>query len=107
MNDHGRREPTCRFGQALRHRTVCGVDYVDARSTWKDTMMRARTGDTLVVPGSHTRTGLIVSVVGPNGAPPYVVKWLADGHIAMVTPDQYSRIVPAARGLAQIPLADQ
>jgi hypothetical protein len=66
--------------------------------------MRARAGDTLLVSGSHTRTGLIVRVVGQNGAPPYVVKWLADGHIAMVTPDQYSRIVPAPRGPAQVPL---
>jgi hypothetical protein len=59
--------------------------------------MRARAGDTLVVPGSHsqTRTGVILRVVGQNGAPPYVIKWLADGHIAMVTPDQYSRIVAA------------
>jgi hypothetical protein len=55
--------------------------------------MRARVGDTLVVPGSHARTGLIVRVVGQNGAPPYVIKWLADGHIAMVTPGEYSRIV--------------
>jgi hypothetical protein len=69
--------------------------------------MRACAGDTLVVPGSHPRTGLIVRVAGKNGTPPYVVKWLADGHIAMVTPGQYSRIVPAPRGLAQIPLADQ
>jgi hypothetical protein len=69
--------------------------------------MRARAGDTLVVSGSDSRTGLIVRVVGPNGAPPYVVKWLADGHIAMVTPDQYSRIVSATPGLAQPPLADQ
>jgi hypothetical protein len=69
--------------------------------------MRARAGDTLVVPGSHTRTGLIVRVVGRNGTPPYVVKWLADGHIAMVTPGEYSRIVPASGGLTQIPLADQ
>jgi hypothetical protein len=55
--------------------------------------MRARVGDTLVVSGSHARTGLIVRVVGQNGAPPYVIKWLADGHIAMVTPGEYSRIV--------------
>ena len=64
--------------------------------------MRARAGDTLLVSGSHTRTGLIVRVVGQNGAPPYVVKWLADGHIAMVTPDQYSRIPAPAP--AQVPL---
>jgi hypothetical protein len=36
------------------------------------------------------------SVVGKNGAPPYVIKWLNDGHIAMVTPDPYSRIVRAS-----------
>lgn len=58
-------------------------------------VMRARVGDLLVVPGNQTRTGLVVGVVGQNGAPPYVIKWLTDGHIAMVTPDQYSRIVQA------------
>jgi hypothetical protein len=26
-----------------------------------------------------------------------VIKWLSDGHIAMVTPSQYSRIVPAGQ----------
>ena len=60
--------------------------------------MRAHVGDTLVVPGSKTRTGIILRVVGQNGAPPYVIKWLADGHIAMVTPSEYSRIVPAPDG---------
>jgi signal transduction histidine kinase len=45
--------------------------------------MRARVGDTLVVSGSHARTGLIVRVVGQNGAPPYVIKWLADGDEVM------------------------
>lgn len=69
--------------------------------------MRARAGDTLVVSGGHARSGLIVRVVGQDGAPPYVVKWLADGHIAMVTPDQYSRIAPAQDGLAWVPLDDQ
>jgi hypothetical protein len=89
------------------HQIIGGGFDGDSRSTRKSAVMRARAGDTLRVPGSHTRTGLIVAVVGPNGAPPYVVKWLADGHIAMVTPDQYSRIVPAPRGLGQVPLADQ
>jgi hypothetical protein len=60
--------------------------------------MRARVGDTLVVSGSQARTGLIVRVVGQNGAPPYVIKWLADGHIAMVTPGEYSRIVSGPGG---------
>jgi Domain of unknown function (DUF1918) len=50
------------------------------------------------VPGRETRTGLIVRIVGKDGAPPYVIKWLTDGHIAMVTPSEYSRIVPAPDG---------
>jgi hypothetical protein len=58
-------------------------------------VMRASVGDVLVATGSDTRSGVVIDVVGKNGAPPYVVKWLSDGHIAMVTPDQYSRIVPA------------
>jgi hypothetical protein len=57
--------------------------------------MRAHVGDVLVVPGSQSGAGLVIGVVGKDGAPPYVIKWLSDGHIAMVTPDQYSRIIPA------------
>ena len=57
--------------------------------------MRAKVGDLLVVPGLESRTGLVIRVLGQDGAPPYVIKWQSDGHIAMVTPGQYSRIVPA------------
>jgi hypothetical protein len=59
-------------------------------------VMRANVGDMLVVPGRESRVGQVIRVVGPDGAPPYVVKWLSDGHIAMVTPSQYARIVPAS-----------
>jgi hypothetical protein len=55
--------------------------------------MRAKAGDQLVT-GSGC-TGLIVDVLGSGGDPPYVVKWLNSGHIAMVVPDQYARVVPA------------
>jgi Domain of unknown function (DUF1918) len=61
-------------------------------------IMRAAVGDTLVVRGAGIRTGLIIGIIGKNGTPPYVIRWLGDGHIAMVTPDQYSRISPAPRG---------
>ncbi len=55
--------------------------------------MRAQIGDQLVVgPG---RIGIVIGVPAADGSPPYVVKWLKDGHIALVQPDQYSRIVPA------------
>jgi hypothetical protein len=58
--------------------------------------MRAQVGDRLVLPGSPGRGGLVVGVLGNDGAPPYVIKWHRDGHIAMVFPDEYARIVPAA-----------
>ena len=55
--------------------------------------MRARVGDRLVV--GEDRIGEVVGVPSADGSPPYIIKWLKDGHIAMVLPDQYSRIVPA------------
>jgi Domain of unknown function (DUF1918) len=58
--------------------------------------MKANVGDLLVVPGPEYRTGVVVRVVGQDGAPPYVIRWQRDGHIAMVTPGQYARILPPA-----------
>ena len=57
--------------------------------------MRANIGDLLVVPGLESRVGVVIRVLGQDGAPPYVIKWQSDGHIAMVTPSEYSRIVSA------------
>jgi uncharacterized protein DUF1918 len=59
--------------------------------------MRAQVGDRLIVEGDETRTGLIIGVPHADGSPPYVVRWLADGHIAMVSPGGFARIVPADR----------
>jgi Domain of unknown function (DUF1918) len=58
--------------------------------------MKANVGDLLVVPGRESRIGLVIRVLGPDGAPPYIIKWQRDGHIAMVTPGQYARILPPA-----------
>jgi Domain of unknown function (DUF1918) len=57
--------------------------------------MRAHVGDKLLAGGGGS-VGLIVSVLGTDGLPPYVVKWQRGGHIAMVLPDQYARIIPAS-----------
>jgi hypothetical protein len=57
--------------------------------------MRAKIGDRLIVEGDAARTGLIIGVPHADGTPPYIVKWLADGHIAMVSPGDFARIVPA------------
>ena len=55
--------------------------------------MRVQVGDRLVV--GADRVGIVVAVPAKDGSPPYIIKWQKDGHIAMVLPDQYSRIVPA------------
>jgi Domain of unknown function (DUF1918) len=57
--------------------------------------MRAHVGDRLVL--GDDRIGVVIGVPSDDGGPPYIVKWLRDGHIAMVTPDQYSRLVPGQR----------
>ena len=55
--------------------------------------MRARVGDRLVV--GEDRIGEVVGVPSADGLPPYIIKWRKGGHIAMVLPDQYSRVIPA------------
>jgi Domain of unknown function (DUF1918) len=57
--------------------------------------MFAHIGDRLIVEGDLARAGLIIGVPHEDGSPPYIVKWLANGHIAMVSPGQYARIVHA------------
>jgi hypothetical protein len=56
--------------------------------------MFAHVGDRLIVEGDPGRTGLIIGTPHEDGSPPYIVKWLANGHIAMVSPGQFARIVP-------------
>ncbi len=64
-----------------------------AKPVGEVSVVRAQIGDQLVVgPG---RIGIVIGVPAADGSPPYVVKWLKDGHIALVQPDEYSRIVPA------------
>jgi Domain of unknown function (DUF1918) len=56
--------------------------------------MKARVGDRLVLAGGPDRYGVVVGVLGKDGAPPYIIRWRSHGHVAMVFPDQYARIVP-------------
>jgi hypothetical protein len=57
--------------------------------------MFAHIGDRLVVEGDPARTGVIIRIPHEDGSPPYVVRWLANGHIAMVSPGQFARIIRA------------
>lgn len=58
--------------------------------------MRAALGDRVVVPGRHVgeaeRHGEVVEVRGPDGGPPYLVRW-DDGHEGLVVPGAEMRFV--------------
>jgi hypothetical protein len=56
--------------------------------------VRARVGDRLVLAGDPDRYGVVIGVLGQDGAPPYIIRWRS-GHVAMVLPGQYARIVSA------------
>lgn len=60
--------------------------------------MRAVPGDRLIVDGDLTRVGEVIAVPHSDGSPPYVVKWQRSGHIALVSPDSYTSIIPAGSG---------
>jgi hypothetical protein len=58
--------------------------------------MKADVGDRLVTEGPDgTRECLIIGLHQADGSPPYVVRWLTDGHIALVFPGPYTRLVHA------------
>jgi Domain of unknown function (DUF1918) len=52
--------------------------------------MNASVGDRIVVRGhrvgEHERDGEILEVHGPDGGPPFLVRWATDGHTGMVFP---------------------
>jgi hypothetical protein len=57
--------------------------------------MKAVPGDRLLIAGDPGRVGEIIAVPNGDGSPPYVVRWVRSGHIALVSPDSYTSIVPA------------
>jgi len=62
--------------------------------------MKADVGDWLVIKGTtvdkHDQRGLIIDVRSADGTPPYVVRWLADGHEATVYPGPDAIVVTQA-----------
>jgi len=57
--------------------------------------MKAVPGDRLVIDGDDSRAAEVIAVPHQDGSPPYVVRWMRSGHIALVSPDSYSSIIPA------------
>ena len=68
--------------------------------------MKACVGDRLLVDGNGDRVGLVIGVQHEDGTPPYVIKWLSDGHVALVFPGEYARIVPASHPAGTARTAD-
>ena len=63
--------------------------------------MRARVGDRLVADGADRRRVCeIIRLNHADGSPPYVVRWLSDGHIALLFPGPYARLVRRGRSPA-------
>jgi hypothetical protein len=52
--------------------------------------MKASAGDRLVIKahyvGEHEKDAEILEVHGPDGGPPYVVRWSEDGHVGLFFP---------------------
>jgi hypothetical protein len=59
----------------------------------KGAVMKAHVGDRLVPDGDHHRAGVIIGLRNPDGSPPYVVKWLSGGQIALVFPSPYTKVI--------------
>jgi len=53
--------------------------------------MHASVGERIIVRGRHQgepdRDGKILETRGPDGTPPYVVRWSSDGHEALFYPE--------------------
>ncbi len=70
----------------------------------KEVVMHARTGDRIDVPGRHggepPRACVVLEVYGADGAPPYLVRWIDDGHetVFFPGPDAYVHTGNAATG---------
>jgi hypothetical protein len=62
--------------------------------------MIAQVGDRIVLEGTRAgdqrRVGVVLEVRNADGTPPYLVRWLDDGHEAFVFPGSDARIEPKA-----------
>jgi hypothetical protein len=60
--------------------------------------MKAKVGDRLVLEGTHVgdrrRYGVVIGLRHEDGSPPYVVRWLDDGHEGLVFPGPDAHVEP-------------
>ena len=56
--------------------------------------MKAHVGDRLITEGSGSqRACVIIGLHNGDGSPPYVVRWQTDGHITLMFPGPFTRLV--------------
>ena len=64
--------------------------------------MMAQVGDRLILESTNLsdsgRVGVITAVRHHDGAPPYLVRWLADGRTSLIFPGPEARIEPPPEG---------
>jgi Domain of unknown function (DUF1918) len=62
--------------------------------------MKAQAGDRLILAGTHVgdpqRVGVVVEVHGPDGAAPYLVRWMDSDHETLCFPGADARVEPVA-----------
>jgi hypothetical protein len=64
--------------------------------------MKADVGDHLVTEGpAGRRECVIIKLEHADGSPPYVVRWLGSGHIALIVPGPYTRLIRLAGGICE------
>ena len=67
--------------------------------------MHATKGDWLVVESSavarSSRRGLVLDVEGPDGGPPFLVRWEDNGHEGLVFPGPDAHVVAAESAHSQ------
>lgn len=63
--------------------------------------MKAHVGDRIVVAGVHVgdprRVGVVTELRHDDGTPPYVVRWLDNGHEALIFPGPDARVETPTR----------
>jgi Domain of unknown function (DUF1918) len=59
--------------------------------------VKAKAGDRIVIKGHHIgepeRDAVVLEVRGPDGEPPYLVRWAADGHEGLFFPGTDASVV--------------
>ena len=64
--------------------------------------MHATVGDKIIVLSSHVdepnREGIVLEVRGPDGTPPFLVRWSDTGHEGLYFPAADTKVEHATRG---------